>query len=107
MDLLLTAKVVNAEEAVDMGIADGVVNLEAPMACAMNFIDKKIQGKPVVVQAIKKMNCCKDIPIAAYESVLERNTFSMLWSGPIYANYLASSYMSESSSSDESAKEEQ
>lgn len=101
MDLLLTAKVLSAEDAVGLGIADGVVGVEAPLENALNFLLPRIQGKPVVVQAIKKMNCCSDTPITAYESVFERNAFSMLWSGPVYASFLSESFLSPSSSSEE------
>lgn len=90
-----------------MGIADDVVSSETPMLNAMSFIDQKIQSKAVVVQAIKKMHCCKDIPIAAYESVFERNTFSLLWSGPTYEKFLANSYLTQpSTSAEEESKEE-
>ena len=91
MDLLVSGKILRAEQALSIGLSSATVTHVAGDSSkgveeALAWLQKKVQGTPEVVQAAKKvvlngMNRHTEEVLAK-----ERDIFTSVWAGPAHHN---------------------
>lgn len=101
MELLLTGKVLTAEEAKNIGIVDCILDSEKPIDEAIQWISTKVRAKASTVQSIKRIHTFDNTPITSYKCVYERNTFALLWSGRTHAKAMKKFLMPSPSTTDD------
>ncbi|KAK4878115.1 hypothetical protein RN001_010621 [Aquatica leii] len=88
LDLMLTCKLMNAEECVKADLIDTVVSSGNALEETMTWFSNKLQLECEVIRAIKTI--INNSQFYSYEKsfVMERDIFAPFWGGPINKNIL-------------------
>lgn len=82
LDLITTARIINAEEATSLGLADAVVSKDNAFQDALEWVNKRIAFAPQVLQAMKEI-MVNARELSVEDSLIkERRIFAPLWGGP-------------------------
>lgn len=89
LDLLLTAKIMNAQECLDVGFADAIVNSETALQQAIEWFTAKLVHDVTLIRAFKQI-CAHLEPSARDEMVqFEILQLSKVWGAPLNKALLA------------------
>ncbi|XP_069693644.1 ethylmalonyl-CoA decarboxylase-like isoform X1 [Periplaneta americana] len=82
LDLLATGRKVSGEEALKIGIVDGIVDSENAFTEAVEWLKIRVQSDVEVVKSLKTM--ARNAEVMSYDESLaeEKRLFAPLWGGP-------------------------
>ena len=82
MELVLTCQRVSAQSALQLGIANGVVETGQGVTEAINMVQKMSRGAPLAIRSMKRLlRAARDARIDG-ASELEASLFGQLWAAP-------------------------